>query len=75
MEFPTDCVVLGRGKECTLTLDDDACSRYHARIVESQGGYQITDLESTNGLRLNGKQVKQSALMEGDRFVVGRHVF
>ncbi|MBI4601693.1 MAG: HD domain-containing protein [Planctomycetes bacterium] len=74
-ELKGDCVVLGRGKDCAVCLDDEACSRYHARIVEVGGAYIITDLDSTNGVRVNGKPEKEARLTIGDGFVLGRSTF
>lgn len=73
--FETDCVILGRGKDCTVCLDDDACSRHHSRIVETASGFTITDLESKNGIRVNHAGVKEASLVAGDRFAIGRHSF
>ncbi len=73
--FETDCVILGRGQDCTLCLEDDACSRYHARILESETGFRVTDLESKNGVRVNGASVKEASLSPLDELELGHHTF
>ena len=51
---------IGREPHNRLVLTDDLCSRNHARIEqvnEAQGGYQITDMGSSNGTLLNGQRL------------------
>lgn len=74
-EFDQHQVVLGRGTECQVYLDDEACSRQHARIDETADGYVLSDLDSTNGLRVNKRRVRQAVLSYGDRFSLGKNLF
>lgn len=65
-------VVLGRDATCDIVLDDPLLSRRHARIVINQVGVVLEDLESTNGVYLNGGRVNQAArLHAGDHIVLG----
>jgi hypothetical protein len=64
-------VVLGRLPECDVTLDDPSVSRRHARIQQTSGRWAITDLGSTNGVKVNGTRVEQSDLVDGDRVQLG----
>ena len=52
--------VIGRSpRNATFLIDDDTLSREHARMnVEAEAGLQIQDLDSTNGTRLNGRQLQ-----------------
>ena len=52
--------VIGRSpRNATFLIDDDTLSREHARMnVEPEAGLQIQDLDSTNGTRLNGRQLQ-----------------
>jgi diguanylate cyclase (GGDEF)-like protein len=68
-------VVLGRGKDCTIPLDDVALSRRHARIEPKQGGYIVVDLDSTNGTFVNDLRVRSGPLNDGDYLRCGRHLF
>ncbi len=65
-------VVLGRLPECDITFDDSAISRRHARVREAEGsGYEVEDLGSTNGVRVNGEKVGRARLHDGDRLDLG----
>ena len=71
-QFPlTGTTVIGRLPECDVTLDDPSVSRRHARIVREGDRWMIEDLGSTNGVRVNGEQVGQSELRDGDRLDFG----
>jgi diguanylate cyclase (GGDEF)-like protein len=66
-------VVLGRGSEASLRIDEPSVSRSHARITFSgPGSYAIEDLGSTNGTFVGGRPVKRAALDSGDRVQIGR---
>lgn len=63
----TEEFVIGRGSDCQLILPERQVSRYHAKIVFSNGRYYLHDLESKNGTHLNGKPVTTpTALQDGD---------
>jgi putative nucleotidyltransferase with HDIG domain len=74
-EFESDSVLLGRDRDCAVCLEDEACSRHHARIDATSSGYRITDLDSTNGLWVNGQRLKEAVLVQGDRITLGRNLF
>ncbi len=71
VELPTP-VTMGREDGNTLRLNDDRVSRFHAKILEDQGEVVLTDLESTNGTRVNGEVVQLRILRLGDRIGIGR---
>lgn len=64
-------LLIGRLPECDLQLDDPSVSRRHARLTEGAGGWTIEDLDSTNGVRVNGTTVRQTSLSEGDTIELG----
>ena len=66
-----DTVTLGRLPECEVTLDDPSVSRRHARIQRKGPGWAIEDLNSTNGLKVNGTRVGQADIVDGDRLTLG----
>jgi Protein of unknown function (DUF3662)/Inner membrane component of T3SS, cytoplasmic domain len=71
-EFPLSAVtVIGRLPECEVTLDDPSVSRKHARITRQGDRWMVEDLGSTNGMRINGTQIGQSELRDGDRLELG----
>jgi hypothetical protein len=71
-ELPKDGAVLGRSRECDITLEDANVSRRHAEIRPEDGAWWIVDLGSTNGVELNGKRVDRAKLKHEDRLVLGR---
>lgn len=75
LEFNKEAIVVGREIDCDLMLDDVACSRHHAKVFATDEGYAIQDLDSTNGLQVNGKKTKGKCLHFGDKFSIGRNLF
>ena len=65
-------IVIGRGKNCDVVLNDSKSSREHAEIVFANGVYIITDLKSQNGILVNQQKTLQSVLSNGDKIVVGQ---
>ncbi len=66
---------IGRGREVEICLPDAAASRNHAVIVCEGDGFQVEDLGSTNGTRVNGEPVRQATLAAGDQIQIGHTVF
>ncbi len=58
-------LIIGRdSEECDIILTGESISRTHARIESlDNGGFRITNLESTNGLYLNTKKINTSCLI------------
>jgi len=67
-------MVIGRGEDADVRVDNPLVSRSHAIVNFNEGRWFIEDLESPNGLYLNGKRTKLSPLEVGDRIELGRHV-
>jgi Protein of unknown function (DUF3662)/FHA domain len=68
--------VLGRSKECDCVLDDPNVSRQHAELRRgSTGDWQVVDLGSTNGVKVNGRRVGSSRLSPGDEVTLGTSSF
>jgi pSer/pThr/pTyr-binding forkhead associated (FHA) protein len=65
-------VTIGREEGNVLRLNDERISRYHAKVQIDKGDVILTDLESTNGTRVNGSTVQIRRLRPGDRVGVGR---
>lgn len=80
MRHPLDPpgVVIGRGNEADLKIDDPGISRRHAQIKIHQSGAETTvtviDLESTNGVVLNGQRVATAVVADGSEIRLGNTV-
>jgi len=64
-------VLLGRSRECDIQIEDANVSRRHAELRQEGTSFWIVDLDSTNGLEVNGKRVKRAKLDPGDTFTIG----
>jgi pSer/pThr/pTyr-binding forkhead associated (FHA) protein len=64
-------VILGRGEECDIVLEERQVSRQHIRIYKEGELYYVQDLDSKNGTWVNGQQIKGSReLRDGDEIQV-----
>lgn len=63
--------VIGRGNECDLVLQGKGISRKHVEIVFQSGRFVVNDLESLNGLKVNGYKVARVILEEDDTIKLG----
>jgi predicted nucleic acid-binding Zn-ribbon protein len=66
---------IGRGPDNELVLDTKHISRYHAVLLAGPVHTSIEDLNSTNGVFVNGKRIARQVLKDGDRVTVGRTQF
>ncbi len=67
-------VTIGREEGNSIQLNDERVSRFHLKIQEDRENVVITDLESTNGTKVNGEDVQLRILRYGDMISVGRSV-
>jgi hypothetical protein len=72
-DLPTPLTV-GREEGNAVQLNDERVSRYHLKIQEDEDRIVLTDLESTNGTKINGESVQLWVLKPGDVIAVGRSV-
>jgi Protein of unknown function (DUF3662)/FHA domain len=70
-ELANRSLVLGRSRDCDISVDDPNVSRRHAEIRHEDGAYWIVDLGSTNGVTVNGERVKRAKLEPDDSVVLG----
>ena len=61
----------GRGDDTDIHIDDEGVSRHHARVVKMGAGHVLVDLNSRNGLIVNGFGVTEHELEDGDRVQLG----
>jgi pSer/pThr/pTyr-binding forkhead associated (FHA) protein len=83
-KFPIDKdnILLGRGMDNDITIDDMAVSAHHARVVtkvldEARDirAYYLEDLGSTNGSFVNENRVQQQQLHNDDIISIAFHEF
>ena len=76
IDVPDDIeLVIGRGPECVLILEDAGISTTHARLTMEGGSWIITDLDSSNGTYVNDEEISTSTLEHGDEVIVGASTF
>ena len=51
-------ITIGREEGNTIQLNDERISRYHLKLQEDQEKIVLTDLESTNGTKVNGEDIQ-----------------
>jgi pSer/pThr/pTyr-binding forkhead associated (FHA) protein len=64
-------IIIGRTSECDIQIMASNVSRRHARISYSNEEYRIEDLQSTNGLYVNGVKVERCILRKHDVLEIG----
>ena len=68
-------VLIGRGPDASLNLDDDYVSTRHARVVSNADGVYLEDLGSTNGSYVNGARITApTTITLSDTLRIGRTV-
>ena len=74
-ELRGDRVGLGRELDNQIQLKMSQVSSSHCEFRKLDGGgYEVVDLDSTNGTRVNGKPVERHTLVDGDRLLIGEVV-
>ena len=73
VHLPTP-ITIGREEGNSVQLNDERISRFHLKIQEDLDKLVLTDLESTNGTRVNGEDTQLRILRYGDIIMVGRSV-
>lgn len=72
-EIPTP-LTIGREEGNPIQLNDDRVSRFHLKLQDDAGEIVLTDLESTNGTKVNGETVRVWLLRPGDVIALGRTI-
>ena len=67
-------ITIGREEGNNIQLNDERISRFHVKIQEDHGKVVLTDLESTNGTKVNGEAIQLRILRFGDMISIGRSI-
>jgi Protein of unknown function (DUF3662)/FHA domain len=70
-EVDSGKMTIGRSKDCDIQLPDPNVSRKHAEVRQEGAAYWAVDLDSTNGMEVNGRRQKRAKLRQGDRITLG----
>src|SRR5215207_8046325 len=70
-ELDSDVITVGRHPESIVVLPSGSVSSHHATIKRRGGDFYVQDLGTTNGTKLNGVDVEEAKLDDGDRITFG----
>lgn len=69
-----ELVLVGRGNNCDVTIDDPSASRIHCRLLARDGKVFLTDAGSRWGTLVNGRRIADCELRPGDEITIGETV-
>ena len=70
-EFAENLITIGRAPDCMIIIEDPSVSGRHAQLELAGDTYRLKDLDSTNGTRVNGIPITETALRFDDRIRFG----
>jgi len=70
-----EVIAIGRALNNDIRLDNEGVSRNHARLVRIDDEFTVEDLDSRNGIYVNGLQVHAATLRDGDEVQIGDFIF
>lgn len=68
-------VLIGRGPDCDIRVEDYSVSRRHAHLQREEDGYYVIDLQSTNGTYVNDVPTSCCRLQDGDYLRIGKCIY
>jgi predicted component of type VI protein secretion system len=68
-------ILVGRHPECDIQLESSKVSRQHCCLAYASAHLVVRDLDSTNGIRVNGQRVAEGKLSHGDQLTIGNFNF
>jgi len=72
---PFNGILAGRSLATGLFLNGPSASRNHCRLKKNSNGWQVEDLDSSNGTWLNGEKIRRAELQPGDILQMGENRF
>lgn len=73
IELTTRRVLVGRRKSCHIVIPHSDVSSHHCQLFIEEGWWCVRDLESSNGVKINGKKIAKGVLGPNDVVSFGRH--
>lgn len=70
--LPKSDIIIGRGSDSDVILDNAGVSRAHAKLTLQHGQIEVQDLGSGNGTFVNGTQIEKRVLSKGDLIRIGK---
>jgi len=70
-EIAEDSATIGRAPDNAIVVDDVGCSRRHCQLLRISSGFEIVDLNSRNGMKINGRKKNRALLTDGDLIEIG----
>jgi adenylate cyclase len=70
-----DRLVVGRRETCDIRLRFENVSNRHCELILEQGYWKVRDLQSTNGVKVNGERVQEKRVYPGDELTISKHRF
>jgi pSer/pThr/pTyr-binding forkhead associated (FHA) protein len=75
IQLVQDRMIVGRRNSCAIRLPYPNVSSVHCELDFRIGHWYILDLNSTNGVKVNGARVHEQLLMPGDEITVAKRCF
>lgn len=69
-----DDVTVGRGSSCKVVLAVESVSNEHMKVEYKLGTFIVTDLQSLNGVVVNGRPVRRASVKDGDLLQLGEAI-
>ncbi len=73
--LPKSSLIIGRRESCDIVLEYPNISSQHCQLEMKDGYWQVRDLRSRNGIKVNGERVDSRYLMPGDIIAIAKHHF
>jgi adenylate cyclase len=69
------CLLIGRRESCDIVLRFANVSAHHCRLTVTSGYWYVRDLQSRNGVKVNGVRVTQKRVDPGDTLSIAKHTY
>ena len=66
--------IVGRHSTCHIQIDNAGISRRHCKFTYDNGAYHVEDMQSANGVFVNGKKVRRAPVENGMEVGIGKYV-